>query len=56
MSIIEGIQNKLNQGEYVAGPSVNLKKAFNVDHDILINKLKHYGVRGEQQNNGFVHI
>ena len=56
MSIIKGIQNKLNQGEYVAGAFIDLKKAFNVDHDILINKLKHYSFRGEQQNNGFVHI
>ena len=47
MSIIEGIQNKLDQGKYAAGVFVYLKKAFDtVDHDILINKLKHYGVRG----------
>ena len=47
MSIIEGIQNKLDQGEYVAGVFVGLKKAFDtVDHDILTNKLELYGVRG----------
>ena len=47
MSIIEGIQNKLDQGEYAAGIFDDLTKAFDtVDHDILINKLKHYGVRG----------
>ena len=47
MSIIEGIQNKLDQGEYAAGVFVDLKKAFDtVDHDILINKLEYYGARG----------
>ena len=38
MSIIEGIHNKLDHGEYGAGVFVDLKKAFDiVDHDILIN-------------------
>ena len=47
MSIIEGIQNKLDQGKYAAGVFVDLKKAFDtVDHDILTNKLELYGVRG----------
>ena len=47
MSIIEDIQNKLDQGEYAAGVFVGLKKAFDtVDHDILTNKLELYGVRG----------
>ena len=32
---------------YAARAFVELKKVFNtVDHDILINKLKHYGIRG----------
>ena len=32
---------------YAARAFVDLKKVFNiVDHDILINKLKHYGIRG----------
>ena len=47
MSIIEGIQIKLDQDEYEAGVFADLKKAFDIaDHDILINILKHYGVRG----------
>ena len=36
MSIIESIQNKLNQGEYAADAFVELEKAFNtVDHDYI---------------------
>ena len=57
MSIIEGIQNKLDQGEYAAGVFVDLKKAFDtVDHDILINKFEYYGVRGVTKEWFFVHI
>ena len=47
MSIIESIQNKLDQNEYAADVFVDLKKAFyTVDHDILIKNLEYYGVRG----------
>ena len=47
MSIIENIQTQLDDNKYVAGVFVDLKKAFDtVDHDILIEKLDHYGVRG----------
>ena len=47
MSVIESIQNKIDQDEYLAGVLVDLEKAFEtVDPDILINKLEHYGIRG----------
>ena len=45
MSIIENIQTQLDDNKYVARVFVDLKKAFDTgDHDILIEKLDHYGV------------
>ena len=47
MSIIENIQTQLDDNKYVAGFFVDLKKVFDiVDHDILIEKLENYGVKG----------
>ena len=47
MSIIENIQTQLDDDKHIAGVFVDLKKAFDtVDHDIFIEKLDHYGVRG----------
>ena len=47
MSVIESIQNKLDQREYEAGIFVDLTQAFNtVDRNILIDKFEHYGFKG----------
>ena len=47
MSITENIQSQLDQNKFCAGVFVDLKKAFDtVDHEILLKKPSHYGIRG----------
>ena len=47
MSITENIQTHSDKNELTAGVFIDLKKAFDiVDHDILLTKLDHYGIRG----------
>ena len=47
MTIAERIQKQLDAGNYTAGVFVDLKKAFDrVDHNILLEKLDYYGIRG----------
>ena len=48
---MEYINTCLDQGKYVFGIYIDLKKAFNtVQHDILLSKLQHYGIRGKALN------
>ena len=47
ISIIENIKSKLDKNELGCGVFIDLEKAFDtVNHEILIQKVKHYGVRG----------
>ena len=51
ISLTEYIRRKLDAGEYVCGVFVDLGKAFDtVHHDILCEKLKAYGLRGNINN------
>ena len=41
------IYSKLDEGKFVLGVFLDLKKAFDtIDHQILLKKLEHYGFRG----------
>ena len=45
--LTEAIREKLDQSEFSCGVFLDLQKAFdNVDHNILLKKLEHYGFRG----------
>ena len=47
ISLTEHIRELLDKGEYVCGVFVDLEKAFDtVHHDILCDKLREYGLRG----------
>uniref|UniRef100_A0A8C8DB19 Reverse transcriptase domain-containing protein n=1 Tax=Oryzias sinensis TaxID=183150 RepID=A0A8C8DB19_9TELE len=47
IDFIEQITNAIDQKRYVAGIFIDLKKAFDtINHDILLNKLQRYSIRG----------
>ena len=47
MSITENIQSQLDQNKFRAGVLIDLNKIFDtVDHEILLKKLSHCGIRG----------
>ena len=46
-SITEKIREALDNNSFACGIFIDLQKAFDtVDHEILLHKLNHYGVRG----------
>ena len=47
IDVAEYIYKSLDDNKFVFGVYIDLKKAFDtVDHDILLAKLEHYGIRG----------
>ena len=51
MSMIQQIRDTMDDGNTAIGVFVDFQKAFDtVNHDILIRKLEHYGIRGTPNN------
>ena len=47
IDLTENIRNALDNNLFAVGIFIDLQKAFDtVDHNILLNKLEHYGIRG----------
>ena len=47
MEITENIKESIDNGKFGCGIYIDVRKAFDtVNHNILIKKLEHYGVRG----------
>ncbi len=51
IEILDNILEEIENGKFVAGIYLDLSKAFDtVDHNILLHKLNHYGIRGNALN------
>ena len=49
--LTDRIRQQLNSGNFAPATFIDLQKAFDkVDHDILIQKLHHCGIRGVTNN------
>ena len=47
LSFVDKVIQAIEKGEYAVGAFLDFSKAFDtVDHDILLDKLDHYGIRG----------
>ena len=50
VSLTESIRSSLDNNRFGCGIFIDLQKAFDtVNHDILLSKLEHYGIRGSAQ-------
>ena len=48
IEIIDNMKSAIDNDKYVCGIFLDLSKAFDtVNHDILLRKLHHYGIRGQ---------
>ena len=48
MELTEEISSAMDEEMYTVGVFIDLKKAFDtIDHKLLIQKLQHFGIRGE---------
>ena len=51
ISLIETIKKSLDNDEVMCGGFIDLQKAFDtVNHEILLEKLNHYGIRSKENN------
>ena len=51
LEFLDYIYNSLNDGKYIMPIYLDFSKAFDtVNHDILLSKLNHYGIRGVANN------
>ena len=49
--LTEAIRKAMDESSYAVGVFIDLQKAFDtVDHEILLSKLCHYGIRGTSNN------
>ena len=49
LTLLESIQKVLDDGRFACGIFIDLEKVFDiVSHDILLEKLNHYGIKGLQ--------
>ena len=48
---MDSVKSSIDNDEYVCGIFLDLSKAFDtVNHEILLKKLEHYGIRGITNN------